>query len=447
MRGKAGVEPLTPETLSRLGRVLARHIAAGELGQAGDAQGHRVLMGHDGRESGETLAAALTKGLNAGGVHVDILGLSPTPSLAYLTAVGPYAAGIMVSASHNPAEDNGVKLFGPNGRKLNDETEEAMEEELKAEFTPPEASHPGECRRTNRMLGDYVAWLRNDAFPELNLKGWKVAMDCANGAYSKLGPRILKAFGAEAFPVNDHPDGRNINFECGALYPQVAAQAAQDFGCQCGLSVDGDGDRGLLADGQGRILDGDALLAGLGRDLAAEDRLPGRTVVATVMSNLALELWLQATDVRLLRVPVGDRYVAAEMREKGFHLGGEKSGHLLFGPTHGFRGDGMYTFLRVAEMLTRNEQSAEQFAAGYQDLPQHLENLPVARRVPMDQLPGLQKAAAEIEAKLGNQGRVVIRFSGTELKLRLMVEAATESQVHQAIEHLRQGADGDGILI
>ena len=442
MRGVAGEEPLTPETLERLGRILAGELRAG----AGEVAAPQVLVGHDGRESGETLAAALIAGLNRGGVDVDMVGLAPTPCVACLTAQGPYAAGIVVSASHNPAPDNGVKLLGAGGAKLDDAVEARLEAALHEGRLPAEARQAGSQRRVARLVGDYVAWLRNEAFPDLDLKGWSVVVDTANGACSEVAPRILRAFGAEAIPIHDHPDGRNINQGCGALHPEVAAQAVVQQGATAGLSLDGDGDRGLLADTQGRILDGDALLAGLAPRLHAAGRLPHGTVVATVMSNLALEQWLAARGLSLVRTPVGDRHVAARMRKDGFHLGGEKSGHLLFGPEHDFRGDGLYTFLKAATLLREKGEDPTALASGYEDLPQDLRNLPVSRRAPLEELPRLQQAIREAEKQLAGRGRTVVRFSGTELRLRLMVEADAEDLVRSTLDQLEAAAREEGIL-
>ncbi len=438
MRGVAGEEPLTPPTLERLGRLLGLRL--GGLGCS-------VLIGHDGRESGETLAAALTKGLNAVGCDVDVLGLAPTPAVMYLTGIGAYDAGVVVSASHNPARDNGLKLLCDKGSKLEDEVELAVEKALVAGEDPPDAAVAGKSRRVQSKLGDYLAWLRNDAFPELDLKGWKVALDCANGAYSRLGPRVLQAFGAEVAAIHDHPDGRNINLDCGAMHPEVVAEAVHEHHASIGLCVDGDGDRGILVDSDGRVLDGDVLLAGLGTHLMERGELPGGTVVATVMSNLALEQWLARCGAKLHRTPVGDRHVAAALREQGWVLGGEKSGHMLFGEEHAFCGDGMYTLLRVAQALVHEGKLSADFAAGYADMPQTLLNLPVSARKPLEQLPKLHRATEQLEQEMGAHGRTVVRFSGTELKLRLMVEAETEQMVEDGIARLKSAAEADGILI
>jgi len=437
IRGKAGREPLTTQTLEAFGFALAA--------QLGDEQG-AVLIGHDGRESGETLVAALTQGLTRGGIDVDVVGLAPTPALAYLTMAGRYSAGIMVSASHNPASDNGVKLFGADGAKLSDAREAAIEAAFFAEESRADADQAGAVKRTKNLLGDYIGWLRAEAFPELDLEGHTIVVDCANGAASQLAGRVIHAFGGEANLIQDKPDGHNINDGCGALYPELAAEATREAHAWIGLSLDGDGDRGLLCDREGRTLDGDALLAGLGTLIAQQDKLVGKTVVATVMSNLALELWLSEQGITLRRTQVGDRYVAEDMRQGGFNLGGEKSGHILFGDEQGFRGDGIYTLLKVCDALQKAEADSTTFAEGYVDLPQQLLNLDAVRRAPLDELPQLSAECAAVESDLQGKGRTVVRFSGTELKLRLMVEATTHEAVDAAIERLRAAAQADGIL-
>jgi|FLOH01.1.fsa_nt_gi phosphoglucosamine mutase len=445
MRGKAGTYPLVPELLERLGFVLATRIHGDDPAHPGEP--HRVLIGHDGRKSGETLVAAVAAGLTRGGIDVDVLGLAPTPCIAYLTFSGPYQAGVVVSASHNPAEDNGIKLLGRNGTKLADALEEELETALLHDKEIANAVTSGVIFRRKNLVSDYISWLRGEAFPTLDLAGLSVLVDCANGAASQLAPRVLKAFGAQSVTLHDHPDGRNINEGCGALHPEVAAAAIVDTGCDLGLSLDGDADRGLLCDRHGRTLDGDAILAGLGASMCRHGELTDNTVVATVMSNLALERHIKASGGTLLRAAVGDRYVAAMMREGGFNLGGEKSGHILFGEDHGFRGDGIYTLLRVLQVIQRDGLKTEEFAADYQDLPQRLVNLPVLQRKPLADLHHLTAACALVDAELGDRGRTVVRFSGTELRLRLMVEATEIRLVDHAIALLEAAVQKENILV
>ncbi|MCH2100983.1 MAG: phosphoglucosamine mutase [Planctomycetes bacterium] len=437
IRGRAGQEPLTSPTLEAFGFALASQL---------ESSGASIVIGHDGRESGETLVAALADGLARGGVCVDVVGLAPTPAVAYLTTAGKYTAGIMVSASHNPAADNGVKLFGMDGSKLNDDREAAIEAAFFSQEQIKDAAEPGAIRRAKNLLGDYIGWLRLEAFPDLDLGGRRVLIDCANGAVSQIAGRVVHAFGGEAVTIHDKPDGRNINDGCGALHPEAAAKAIIEHGCWIGVSVDGDGDRAMLIDGKGRILDGDGILAGLSDLLGAHDALVKQTLVATIMSNLALEQWVLQSDLHLERTQVGDRYVAEEMRTNGYTLGGEKSGHMLFGDEHGFRGDGLYTLLKVCQELRNAQLGPEDFAKGYVDLPQKLLSLDAVRRAPLEELPQLADACKLVEAELAGNGRAVVRFSGTELKLRLMVEARTEEQVELAIEKLRVAAEADEIL-
>lgn len=437
IRGRAGEPPLVPEFLRRLGAVLGARLAS-------ESARPRAAIGHDGRASGPGIVAALAEGLTRAGCDVDAVGLCTTPSLAWVAAHGEHAAGVMVSASHNPAEDNGVKLFGADGQKLPDAAEEEIERALAA-AEPPAAARRGALRERPEALDGYLGWLRA-AFPELDLRGRRILADCANGGASRLAARALAAFGAEAACVNDRPDGRNVNLDCGALHPEAAAREARARGCELGVSLDGDADRGILVDGGGRVLDGDALLAGLGAHALARGELPGATVVATVMSNLALERWLADRGGALLRTQVGDRFVAEAMRAGGFALGGEKSGHLLFGADHGWRGDGLYTLLRVLRALARDRRAPADFAAGYADWPQRLVNLRVTRRVPLEQLPRLRAEIAALDDELRGTGRTVVRFSGTELKLRLMVEAREGGAVEDGVRRLEQAARADGIV-
>ncbi len=437
IRGRAGAWPLVPDFLRHLGSVLGARVRA-------ESAAPRVVIGHDGRASGPAITDALAEGLATAGVDVDEVGLCTTPALAFLAAAGPERAGLMVSASHNPAEDNGVKLFGADGAKLPDAAELEIEQALRG-AAPAAAPRAGARRARPELLDQYLAWLRA-SFSGLDLRGSRLLVDCANGGASRLAPRALAAFGAEVVALHDRPDGANINQGCGALHPEVAAREAAARGCALGISLDGDADRGIAVDGSGRVLDGDALLAGLGRHLHARGELPRGTVVATVMSNLALESWLRETGALLLRTQVGDRFVAEAMRAGGYGLGGEKSGHLLFGAEHGWRGDGLYTLLRVLSALERDGRAPAAFAAGYRDFPQRLVNLRVSRRVPLAQLPRLSAEAAALDRELEGAGRTVVRFSGTELRLRLMVEARESAQVESALERLAAAARQDGIL-
>ncbi|HBF23211.1 MAG TPA: phosphoglucosamine mutase [Planctomycetes bacterium] len=437
IRGRAGDYPLITSFLEFLGETLAGRL------QGHDSPG-KVLVGHDGRESGEPLAAAIAKGLNRGGIDVDLLGLAPTPCIAYLTGEGPYKAGIVISASHNPATDNGIKLLSETGTKFNNAEEKALSLDLEGASLP--SSSPSVARGiTSRkdILSDYLSWMRTQAFPQLDFSGRKIVIDCANGAWSQFAPRVLSAFGADPVVIHNKPNGANINAGCGSLHPEIAAATVIDENAFIGLSLDGDGDRALLADEKGRILDGDALLAGLARSILPTEK---NTVVATVMSNLALERWMQKIGGKLVRTPVGDRYVAETMQTEGHSLGGEKSGHLLFGEEHSFRGDGIYTLLKVAEATLASKCSASSFFADYRDFPQSLRNLPVTRRPALEELPFFSLACKQAEETLEGKGRIVTRYSGTENCLRIMAEAETQELVEAVLDSLQKAADQEGIL-
>lgn len=433
IRGRAGEYPLTPEFFEKLGEILAAHL------RGPDCPG-RVLVGHDGRESGEPLSSAIAEGLNLGGVGVDLLGLAPTPCVAHLTGEGPYQAGVVISASHNPASDNGIKILSSKGSKINDKLESDLETALD-ESPLPRPSTPGVTAR-KILLGDYLSWLRSEAFPDLDFGGRKVVADCANGAWSRLAPRILRAFGADPIIIHDVPNGTNINDGCGSLHPEMAAEVVTREDAYMGLSLDGDGDRALLSDAKGRILDGDAVLAGLAKHALPDDK----TVVATVMSNLALENYVKALGGTLLRTPVGDRHVAEAMHEGGHSLGGEKSGHLLFGEEHSFRGDGVYTFLKVAGAALASDSCSSALFADYADLPQSLRNLPVTSRPLLEALPKFSAACAQVEETLQGKGRIVVRYSGTEDRLRLMAEAESQELVESVLDTLQASAEKEGIL-
>lgn len=437
IRGTAGEEPLTEPTVERLGGLLAAQLEG--------ACPKNVIVGHDGRESGPMLSAALAAGFCAAGWDVDDVGLTPTPVLMFLTAHGGYGAGAMISASHNPASDNGIKLLGIGGTKLADEQEAALEGALLQGAAAPSGGS-GRVRIPVDPHTHYLGYLRESAFPTLDLTGMKILVDAANGAFSELASEALTSFGATVERIHCAPDGRNINAGCGALHPETAAAGTKEVGAALGIAFDGDGDRSLFADKNGRVLDGDAVLYGLGKRLCEQNRLANNTIVATVMSNLALERGLDELGIALERTPVGDRHVAAMLRGSSLSLGGEKSGHILFGERSSYRGDGLFTALELLAALQDGSGCATEFAADYSDYPQQLWNVPVTRRCPLEQLPRLMKEEQEVLAELAGRGRSVIRFSGTELLLRLMVEAETDDLVEKALARLLEAARLDGVV-
>ena len=431
IRGRAGQAPLVPAFLRRLGRALGEQAGAGGAPGAGPL----VLVARDTRESGPGISADLEHGLAAAGARVLDLGVVPTPGLPLAMRDRGAALGIVVSASHNPWEDNGVKVFGPGGTKLLDEVEAAVERRVAAlgGVEPDgEAATGAHARDAEAIDGaaDYVADMTK-RFAGLDLSGLALVADCAHGAATATAPPVLRALGARLTVTADAPDGRNINAGCGSTHLGHVAEVVQAAGADLGLAFDGDADRVLMVDAAGRECTGDHMLALLGPALDQAGALSGRTVVATVMSNLGLERVLAGAGLTLLRTPVGDRHVLAAMREGGFALGGEASGHLLFhetppGPRLGghtaFLGDGLYTALRVLEVLTATGRDLAAVIDAVPAVPQVLLNVKVAARPPLDSLPAVTAAVAEAEARHGRDVRIVLRYSGTENLARVMVE-------------------------
>jgi phosphoglucosamine mutase len=425
LRGRYGEPPMDQDTLRRVAAALGVW-----LQQSGPEQ-KRVLLGHDGRRSAPAIMQTLTDGLAAADVASIDLGLVTTPALAFLTRTEGVAAGIMVSASHNPAADNGIKIFSADGAKLADQAERAIEAlSLHAEFAGVRAR----AQPRSTLVQRYEEHLRR-SFPNLDLAGVRLVLDAANGGGSELAPRVLRLFGAEVFAVGCAPDGDNINAGVGALHPEQAAQAVVRERAAFGICLDGDGDRGIFIDDRGSIHDGDAVLAVLARDLHARGELPGATVVATVMSNLGLERLLAHDGIHVLKTPVGDRHVVQAMRDRGFALGGEQSGHIVFaGPGH-FTGDGLFTALALLALPGARKGLAARFA-DYRRYPQVLLNVAVARKPDLTTLPAVAGAVETAERDLGADGRVVLRYSGTEDLCRVMVEGPAIDQVRVHAERI-----------
>jgi phosphoglucosamine mutase len=376
---------------------------------------------------------ALAAGICSMGVNVIQVGPMPTPALAFLTADMRCDAGVMISASHNPYQDNGIKFFGHDGYKLPDALEDEIEaliasDELGRSLASPEAI--GQARRIDDAEGRYVVFLKKTFPMHLALDGLRVVLDCANGAAYKVGPTVLSELGAEVFALGVEPNGRNINDGVGSTHPDVAAARVREVRADVGIAVDGDADRVVLIDERGRVVDGDEILALCARDLAEREALKGGGIVATVMSNLGLEKALGDAGLHLERVQVGDRYVVEAMRRGGYNLGGEQSGHVIFSD-HGRTGDGLMTALQVLGILARSGKRLSELTADFVRYPQVLLGIEVAEKRPLDTLPALQDAIERIEAELAGQGRVLIRYSGTENKARVMVEGRDERRVRE----------------
>ncbi len=431
VRGTANVYPMTAEMALKLGQAVAHVFRGGR-------RTHQVLIGKDTRLSGYMFEDALAAGLCSMGVNVIQVGPMPTPAMAFLTADMRCDAGVMISASHNPFQDNGIKFFAHDGFKLPDEVEDKIEELIfsgRLEEMRAEPDAIGRARRIEDVTGRYVVFLKKTFPLDLTLEGMRVVLDCANGAAYRVGPTVLEELGAEVFALGVEPNGRNINEGCGSLHPDRVAAKVRELCADVGIAVDGDADRVVFVTEKGEIIDGDAVLALCAKDLVSRGVLRGGAVVATVMSNLGLERALRELGVGLVRTQVGDRYVVEEMRRGGYNLGGEQSGHVIF-LDHNTTGDGLLTGLQVLAILRRTGKPLSELVAGMERFPQVLVNVLVAGKRPISQLVSFQRHVAQVEAELGDRGRVLIRYSGTEPKARVMVEGQEESRVRELAEDL-----------
>jgi len=441
IRGIAGTHPLDEATVERIGaalvKILRRH----------GSTAPRVVIGRDTRESGPSLEEALARGIVAAGGRVDRGGVLTTPAIACVTRLVGYDAGLVVSASHNPYRYNGIKVFARSGEKLSDALEAEIESLVldgggAAEGRPAGSSGaappPGRdpARGPDELAGRYLDWLIRAAGPAATLKGRTILLDCANGAASVLAPELFRRAGATVLSIHDRPDGRNINEGCGALHTETLAAEVRARRADLGLAFDGDADRCLVVDATGRLLDGDYILYLAARDRKAAGTLRGNAVVGTVMSNLWLERALGSEGIRLLRAPVGDKYVLEEMQRGGHVLGGEPSGHIIF-LEKATTGDGLLTGLLVLELLARTGLDLASWAATIQPCPQVIVNVPVRERPALDSHPRIGPAIKDEERRLGGAGRLLVRYSGTEPKARIMVEGEPRQAVEQAAARLR----------
>lgn len=424
IRGKAGEGILQAQSVLALAR------AAGVYCRQ---EGLKPLacLAHDGRRSAGMIAGAFEAGLLAEGIDVHSLGLLTTPALAFLSRQRKAGLGVMISASHNPATDNGIKLFGPGGSKLSDRAEERIESLFgEISSSPPKTAAKIGIRTEDAIAtSDYSEHLRSIAFPSLRLRGWKIVLDAAHGGGSFLGPTILRAFGATVISTFCDPNGDNINQGCGAVHPEVLARRVRREKARIGIALDGDGDRSIFVDEKGEVLDGDATLFILAKDLLSRRRLAKKTVVATVMSNLGLRIALAELGVRLHTVAVGDRQVVEALREQKLSLGGEQSGHIVFGKDHHFVGDGIYTALRLLEAMHRAGKPLSEIRRPFRRLPQVLRNVRVSVKPPFEERPRIVQSLRGVERQLGENGRVLLRYSGTEPLARVMVEGPDLPQI------------------
>lgn len=431
IRGVAGQYPLDEPTIFAIGRALGHrlHLAA---------QHKRAVLGQDTRESSQRIADTLASGLLSAGIEVKSAGVITTPGVAFLARTDAFGAGIVISASHNPWMDNGIKVFSADGFKLPDEVEHQIEREIfqllgRASNSGVETaalfrSLPG----STGLHHDYVHWLARQV-AGTDLGSMRVLVDCANGAASAVAPDVFRACRVQAQFLHQTPDGRNINHDCGALHPQTVARAvaAEPASYDLGITFDGDADRALFSDAAGRVVNGDAVLLLAARDLQARGALNGSLVVATTMSNMGLEIALRRSGIRMLRAPVGDKYVLEEMLKHGSTLGGEQSGHIIFRDGDATTGDGLLTALRVLQVMARTGKPLAELVADLKVFPQIIKNVRVREKKPLLEIPAVAAAISAAEQELDGNGRVVVRYSGTEALARIMVEAEDEARMQR----------------
>jgi phosphoglucosamine mutase len=422
IRGVAGEYPLDKKTVYAVGRALGDHLPAGP---------RRVVIGQDTRESSGWMADTLAAGLRASKVETASAGVVPTPTIAYLTHTHGFSAGVVISASHNPWRDNGIKVFGPDGYKLLDEVELEIESEifalLKEDAAQSQDSKAASLPGDPALRADYLNWLARTIAGAERLR---IVVDCANGAASTVAPEIFKRSGAHTEFTHRTPDGRNINENCGALHPEIVAREVLARTADLGICFDGDADRALFADSNGHVVNGDAVMLLLARDLKQRGELANDTVVATTMSNMGLEAALRESEITMLRAPVGDKYVLEEMKKTGAVLGGEQSGHIILS-REATTGDGLLTAIRVLGIVAASGRSLAELASGMKVFPQTIKNVRVKEKRPLEQLPDVMSAIKKAEQRLKGNGRVNVRYSGTEALARVMVEAETEEIVQR----------------
>jgi phosphoglucosamine mutase len=441
VRGKVGEAPITPEQVLKLGWAAGR-----VLGMKGGDPG-KILIGKDTRISGYLLESALESGLSAAGVDIRLLGPMPTPGIAYLTRTARARAGIVISASHNPYDDNGIKFFSSEGTKLADEVEDEIEHAMQQPLTTVDSSRLGKAKHYEDAAGRYVEFCKSTFPSRMNLEGLKIVLDCANGAAYRIGPHVFSELGADVIAIANVPDGININHECGSTYPALLQNTVRETGADLGIALDGDGDRVIMADSKGQLIDGDYLLYIMANERQAQGRLHGG-VVGTLMTNLGLEKALAARGIPFARAAVGDRYVLSMLHEKKWELGGETSGHIIC-LDRSTTGDGIIAALQVLAAMMLSGKSLEQLRSGLEIYPQTMINVRMKRRFNVKESPRVQKAVREVESELASTGRVVLRASGTEPVVRVMVEGQDRSQVERLSQQLadtvRQAAESETV--
>ncbi|UVT22350.1 MAG: phosphoglucosamine mutase [Nitrospira sp.] len=431
VRGVANLDPMTSEMAMQLGRAAA-HIFMRRAGR------HQIVIGKDTRISGYMLESALLAGICSMGVDVLLVGPMPTPAIAFLTRSLRADAGVVISASHNPYQDNGIKFFSSDGFKLPDDVEARIEELIVSDeirHLRPTADLIGKAYRIDDAEGRYIEFAKRSLPKDLDFQGIKLVVDCANGAAYKVAPTVLKELGATVEVIANKPDGMNINSGCGAVHPEILQEAVRRHKADIGIALDGDADRAVFVCEQGMIIDGDHVMAALGLDLHHNGLLAKQTLVGTVMSNFGLELSMAKAGIKLIRTPVGDRYLLERMLAEGFNFGGEQSGHFIF-LDHNTTGDGLISALQMLSLIKRTKKPLSELAKAMTAVPQVLVNIQVKRKPVLESIPDIDRAIQENERRLNGSGRVVIRYSGTEPLLRIMVEGEQSTVVKEVAEDL-----------
>lgn len=429
IRGLANVHPMTPDVVVKVGQAIGYLLQKQELPWVSASR--KVVIGKDTRLSGYMIEQALASGLNSMGVHVQLVGPLPTPAIGYLTRNMRAAAGIVISASHNPFRDNGIKVFGHDGFKVPEAMELEIERLVEGDSLSkllPESSQIGRTRRIEDAQGRYIVAVKNILPETTTLDGLRIVLDTANGAAYKVAPAVFTELGAELIMLGDKPNGTNINEKVGALYPAKLQEAVREYRADLGISLDGDADRVVLVDEKGNLMNGDHILGVCAIELKKKGLLKNDTLVVTQMSNIGLELKMQENGIRVLKTGVGDKYVVEEMRKGGYSLGGEQSGHIIF-LDHSTTGDGCIAALKVLAILRETGKKLSELNESIVDYPQILINCKVGKRTPLDQIDGYDAMIKDVEKKLKGEGRVFVRYSGTEPLLRILLEGRNQREI------------------
>ena len=431
IRGVANIYPMTTEIAMQVGRAIAFIVKNGK-------RRHRIVIGKDTRLSGYMIENALAAGICSMGVDVLLVGPLPTPGIAFITTSMRADAGVVISASHNPFQDNGIKIFSHDGFKLPDKLEADIEDLIfsqKMAALRPVAEEVGRAKRIDDAKGRYIVFLKNIFPKKQSLDGMHIVLDCANGATYGVAPYVFEELGAKVTPLGVSPDGKNINHQCGALHPELMAEKVKETGADIGIALDGDGDRLIVCDEKGRVVDGDHTMAVCASDLMKKRKLKKKTLVTTVMSNMGLAVAMEKMGGKMVRTQVGDRYVVEEMRKKGYSFGGEQSGHLVF-LDHITTGDGNLAALRLLGIMRKRQKPLSELVKVMESFPQVLKNIRTTGKINLDLVPDFQKTVARMEKKLGKKGRILVRASGTEPVIRVMVEGENTTTINRMADEL-----------